>query len=78
MKNTFEEVLNRLEPKITAEPEPGCELEYQVVKAAISSLRNDKAPGPDLITAKMLKADIDLGCIDQTFTLRTVKQCTKC
>ena len=46
MKNTFEEVLNRLEPKITAEPEPGYELEYQVVKAAISSLRNDKAPGP--------------------------------
>ena len=66
-KTHFEEVLNRPEPEITAEPEPGRELEldirpptFQEVKAAITSLKNDKAPGPDLITAEMLKADIDL------------------
>ena len=66
-KSHFEEVLNRPEPEITAEPEPGHELEldirpptFQEVKAAISCLKNDKAPGPDLITAEMLKADIDL------------------
>ncbi len=63
----FEEVLNRPEPEITAEPEPGCELDldirpptFQEVKTAITSLKNDKAPGPDLITAEMLKADIAL------------------
>ncbi len=59
--------MNRPEPEITAEPELGRELEldirpptFQEVKAAITSLKNDKAPGPDLITAEMLKADIDL------------------
>ncbi len=53
-KTHFEEVLNRPEPEITAEPEPGRELEldirqptFQEVKAAITSLKNDKAPWPD-------------------------------
>jgi hypothetical protein len=66
-KSHFEEVLNRPEPEITAEPEPGHEIDIDIrpptiqeVKAAIHSLKNDKAPGPDLITAEMLKADIDL------------------
>ncbi len=42
--------MNRAEPEITAEQEPGRELEldirpptFQGVKAAISSLKNDKA-----------------------------------
>ncbi len=59
-KTHFEEVLNRPEPEITAEPKPGCELEldirpptFQEVKAAIISLKNDKAQifklGPLLI-----------------------------
>ena len=59
--------MNRPEPEITAEPEPGRELEldirpptFQEVKAAITSLKNDKAPEPDLITAEMFKATIDL------------------
>ena len=59
--------MNRPEPEITAEPEPGRDLElaitpptFQEVKAAITSLKNDKVPGPDLITAKMLKVGIVL------------------
>ncbi len=66
-KAHFKEVINRPEPEITAEPEPGRKLElaitlptFQEVKSAITSLKNDKAPGPDLITAKMPKVDIDL------------------
>ncbi len=59
--------MNRPEPEITIDPEPGRKLEwdirpptFQEVKATISSLKKDKAPGPDLITTEMLKADIDL------------------
>ncbi len=66
-KSHFEEVLNRPEPEVTAETEPGHEIDIDIrpptiqeVKATIHSLKNNKAPGPDLITAKMLKADIDL------------------
>ncbi len=49
MENTFKEVLNRLKPEITAEPEPGRKLELDIapptfneVKADITSLKNDK------------------------------------
>ena len=64
-KTHFVEVLSRPELEITAEPETGRGLEldvrpltFQKVKA--TSLKNTKAPKPDLIIADMLKADIDL------------------
>ncbi len=62
-KTHFVEVLSRPKLEITAKPETGRELEldirpptFQKVKA--TSLKNAKAPKPDLIIADMHKADI--------------------
>ena len=62
----FEEVLNRPEPELAANPEPGEDLEInsdppteREVRNAIQNLKLNKSPGGDQITAEMLLADID-------------------
>lgn len=69
-KEHFKEVLNRPEPEFPARPEnyahnPEIEMDigpptHNEVKEAIQGLKNNKAPGPDQITAEMLKSDIEL------------------
>ena len=62
----FEEVLNRPEPELTANPEPGNDLEINTeqpseieVRNAIQKLKMNKSPGGDQISAEMLLADLD-------------------
>ena len=64
-KEHFEMILNRPEPTIPTDiPEAESDIEIdldpptlQEVKAAIKSMKNDKAPGVDGVTAEMLKID---------------------
>ena len=62
----FEEVLNRPEPELAANPEPGNDLDInsdppteREVRNAIQNLKLNKSPGGDQITAEMLLADLD-------------------
>ena len=65
-KTHFEEVLNRPEPEIKANPAQNIELNINTdppteieVKSAIQSLKLNKSPGGDQISAEMLLADLN-------------------